>query len=200
MKRISPIRLGRNDPPALLELKESLQATQDQLGHAYKTFDYVSDPELTESCIFEIRSLRPDELSGPADQGAGGLLRHRRHRPRGGEAEMDVKTILLLGGGGDRPAGGGWGGCFQRPLAAGGQGGAERPAGWGPCAAQRRRAPHGSAPGAEPVQRPGGGGAGGAGAGPSAAGPVDLYIVTAAAGGSDGAPPSCPACTAGGHR
>ena len=37
MKRISPIRLGRNDPPALLELKESLQATQDQLGHAYKT-------------------------------------------------------------------------------------------------------------------------------------------------------------------
>lgn len=58
MKRISPIRLGRNDAPALLELKESLQTTQDQLSHAYKTFDYVSDPELTESCIYEIRSLQ----------------------------------------------------------------------------------------------------------------------------------------------
>ncbi len=58
MKRISPIRTRRSDAPALLELKESLQATQDQLGHAYTTFDYVSDPELTESCIYEIRSLQ----------------------------------------------------------------------------------------------------------------------------------------------
>lgn len=58
MKRISPIRARRSDAPALLELKASLQSTQDQLGHAYTAFDYVSDPELTESCIYEIRSLQ----------------------------------------------------------------------------------------------------------------------------------------------
>ena len=49
MKRISPIRARQTDAPALLELKTSLQTTQD---------DYASDPELTEACIFEIRSLQ----------------------------------------------------------------------------------------------------------------------------------------------
>ena len=53
MKRISPIRTRRTDAPALLELKTSLQDTQDALNHAY-----TSDPELTEACIFEIRSLQ----------------------------------------------------------------------------------------------------------------------------------------------
>ena len=58
MKRISPIRTRRTDAPALLELKTSLQTTQDALSSAYTAFDYASDPELTESCIFEIRSLQ----------------------------------------------------------------------------------------------------------------------------------------------
>ena len=58
MKRISPIRSRRTDTPALLELKTSLQATQDALCHAYAAFDYTSDPELTDACIFEIRSLQ----------------------------------------------------------------------------------------------------------------------------------------------
>lgn len=58
MKRISPIRTGKADAPALLELKTSLQSTQDALNHAYTAFDYVSDPELTEACIFEIRALQ----------------------------------------------------------------------------------------------------------------------------------------------
>ena len=49
MKRISPIRTRSSDPPALLELKTSLQDTQSALN---------SDPELTEACIFEIRSLQ----------------------------------------------------------------------------------------------------------------------------------------------
>ena len=44
--------------PALLELKASLQETQTALDHAYTAFDYTSDPELTESCIFEIRALQ----------------------------------------------------------------------------------------------------------------------------------------------
>ena len=58
MKRISPIRIRSTDAPALSELKTSLQHTQQALSHAYAAFDYTSDPELTESCIFEIRSLQ----------------------------------------------------------------------------------------------------------------------------------------------
>ena len=58
MKRISPIRSRHTDAPALMELKTSLQDTQNALNHAYAAFDYASDPELTEACIFEIRSLQ----------------------------------------------------------------------------------------------------------------------------------------------
>ena len=58
MKRISPMRVHTSDAPALLELKTSLQETQSALNHAYTAFDYTSDPELTEACIFEIRSLQ----------------------------------------------------------------------------------------------------------------------------------------------
>ena len=58
MKRISPIRTRPTDGPALLELKTSLRDTQQALSHAFAAFDYTSDPELTESCIFEIRALQ----------------------------------------------------------------------------------------------------------------------------------------------
>ena len=58
MKRISPIRARGAEAPALLELKTSLQETKSALSHAYTAFDYTSDPELTEACIYEIRSLQ----------------------------------------------------------------------------------------------------------------------------------------------
>ncbi len=58
MKRISPIRINAKDSSELTELKQSLQLTQSELAHAYSAFDYASDPDLTESCIFEIRSLQ----------------------------------------------------------------------------------------------------------------------------------------------
>ena len=58
MKRISPIRTNPKDSSELSELKLSLQMTQDELAHAYSAFDYASDPDLTESCIFEISSLQ----------------------------------------------------------------------------------------------------------------------------------------------
>ena len=58
MKRISPMRTRGAEAPALLELKTSLQETQTALDHAYTAFDYTSDPELTEACIYEIRSLQ----------------------------------------------------------------------------------------------------------------------------------------------
>lgn len=58
MKRISPIRPSAKDSPALQELKESLQATQNELSLAFEAFDYASDPDLTDSCIFTIRALQ----------------------------------------------------------------------------------------------------------------------------------------------
>ena len=58
MKRISPIRGRQSDGPALLELKTSLQETQSALSSAYTAFDYASDPELTEACIFDCHFSR----------------------------------------------------------------------------------------------------------------------------------------------
>ena len=58
MKRISPIRANPRDSSELVELKQSLQLTQNELARAYTAFDYASDPDLTDSCIYEIRSLR----------------------------------------------------------------------------------------------------------------------------------------------
>jgi hypothetical protein len=54
MKRLT----RRTDLTALGELKQSLHATRSALEGAYAAFDYASDPELTEACIFEIRSLQ----------------------------------------------------------------------------------------------------------------------------------------------
>lgn len=58
MKRISPIRINAKDSSELTELKQNLQLTQNELAHAYSAFDYASDPDLTESCIFAIHSLQ----------------------------------------------------------------------------------------------------------------------------------------------
>ena len=58
MKRISPIRAKDTDSPTLRSLKQSLQDTQAELTRAYSAFDYASDPDLTDSCIFTIHALR----------------------------------------------------------------------------------------------------------------------------------------------
>ena len=58
MKCFSPIRSTAKDSPAVRELKESLQNTRNELSLAFDAFDYASDPDLTESCIFAIRSLQ----------------------------------------------------------------------------------------------------------------------------------------------
>ena len=62
MKRVSPIRSRGMEPPALLELKTSLQETQNALSHAYTAFDYASDPELTEACNYLVRQIKEMEL------------------------------------------------------------------------------------------------------------------------------------------
>lgn len=58
MKLTPAIRLRRQEDPALRELKTSLQSTRASLAQAYAAFNYTSDPELTDACIFEIRSLQ----------------------------------------------------------------------------------------------------------------------------------------------
>lgn len=58
MKRISPIRMRASDPPALSALKRSLRDTQNELSLAYSAFDYASDPDLTDACIFTIHALQ----------------------------------------------------------------------------------------------------------------------------------------------
>ena len=58
LRRISPIhkqgRLTREQE----ELMQSLRTAQNDLSSAYLAFDDITDPELVESCIFEIRSLQ----------------------------------------------------------------------------------------------------------------------------------------------
>ena len=58
MRRISPIRPTAKDSPGLQELKESLKTTQSELSLVFDAFDYASDPDLTESCIYTIRALQ----------------------------------------------------------------------------------------------------------------------------------------------
>lgn len=58
MKRTPAIALRRQENAALRELQTSLQSTRAALSRAYTAFNYTSDPELTDACIFEIRSLQ----------------------------------------------------------------------------------------------------------------------------------------------
>ena len=44
--------------PARLCYPIAMMNPQNALNHAYAAFDYASDPELTEACIFEISSLK----------------------------------------------------------------------------------------------------------------------------------------------
>ena len=49
----------RNRPdPELLALKEELQSAQGDLSLAYRQFDQAVDPELVESCIYQIKAER----------------------------------------------------------------------------------------------------------------------------------------------
>ena len=58
LRRISPIHQRGKASPEQEELMQSLREAQDALDHAYMTFDDITDHELVESCIFEIRSLQ----------------------------------------------------------------------------------------------------------------------------------------------
>lgn len=42
----------------LQDLKRELQSAQRELAFAYRQFDLVSDPELIESCVYQISSVK----------------------------------------------------------------------------------------------------------------------------------------------
>ena len=44
--------------PELLALKEDLLAAQADLANAYRQFDQALDPELVESCIYQISAVK----------------------------------------------------------------------------------------------------------------------------------------------
>ena len=58
LRRISPIHQQGKGSKEREELTRSLQEAQTALQHAYLAFDDLTEPELVESCIFEIRSLQ----------------------------------------------------------------------------------------------------------------------------------------------
>ena len=58
LRRISPIHQRGNVSQEQAELMASLRQAQQSLDHAYLAFDDITDGDLMESCIFEIRSLQ----------------------------------------------------------------------------------------------------------------------------------------------
>lgn len=44
--------------PELLALKDALTAAQVDLVHAYQQFDQALDPELVESCVYQISAVK----------------------------------------------------------------------------------------------------------------------------------------------
>ena len=58
LRRISPIHQRGKVSQEQEELMRSLKEAQRSLDHAYLAFDDITDSDLMESCIFEIRSLQ----------------------------------------------------------------------------------------------------------------------------------------------
>ena len=58
LRRISPIHQRGKVSQEQEELMQSLREAQRSLDHAYLAFVDITDSDLMESCIFEIRSLQ----------------------------------------------------------------------------------------------------------------------------------------------
>ena len=57
MKNVSVKRSARSDPE-LTNLKAELLTAQGDLTQAYRQFDQALDPELVESCIYQISAVK----------------------------------------------------------------------------------------------------------------------------------------------
>ena len=51
-------RCQQTPDSAPLQLQQELQATGQALREAYEKFNYVSEPELVEACVYEISALK----------------------------------------------------------------------------------------------------------------------------------------------
>ena len=57
MKSVLFSKKAKTDPE-LLTLKAELTAAQNELATAYQRFDHAVDPELVESCVYQISAVK----------------------------------------------------------------------------------------------------------------------------------------------
>ena len=56
--KLVPFNKQGSTDPELNELLHALRRTQSEIGQAYNHFNFASDPDLVEACIYEITSLQ----------------------------------------------------------------------------------------------------------------------------------------------
>ena len=71
--------------PELLALKAELQEAQGELSLAYRRFDQALDPELVESCVYQISAVKARE-----PEAAAALSRAMSRRTCGEDEEGDA--------------------------------------------------------------------------------------------------------------
>lgn len=82
--------------PELLALKAELQEAQGELSLAYRRFDQALDPELVESCVYQISAVKARcnylirAIKSREPETAAALSRAMSRRERGGDEEGDA--------------------------------------------------------------------------------------------------------------
>ena len=82
--------------PELLALKAELQEAQGELSLAYRRFDQALDPELVESCVYQISAVKARcnylirAIKARDPETAAALSRAMSRRTRGEDEEGDA--------------------------------------------------------------------------------------------------------------
>ena len=82
--------------PELLALKAELQEAQGELSLAYRRFDQALDPELVESCVYQISAVKARcnylirAIKAREPETAAALSRTMSRRARGEDEEGDA--------------------------------------------------------------------------------------------------------------
>ena len=85
--------------PVLLALKAELQEAQGELSLAYRRFDQALDPELVESCVYQISAIKARcnylirAIKAREPEAAAALSRAMSRSERGGDEEGDALWI-----------------------------------------------------------------------------------------------------------
>ena len=86
----------RRPDPELLALRAELQEAQDQLALAYRQFNQAVDPELVESCVYQISAVKARcnylirAIKAREPETAAALSRAMSRRTRGEDEEGDA--------------------------------------------------------------------------------------------------------------